>query len=220
MPEITQPNDYALRTRGGRNPPEIMEALAALTQCRRGQEIQGSAQLAENWYRVVSGAAIKFTMLADGRRQIIDFLLPGDFFGFTAEKEHAFAVEAAVEGTVVARYPRQRVEFMADTEPRVGRLIREMAFETISRLQARMLMLGRKTAPQKLASFLIAMAERSAGGTAEVNLPMSRYDIADYLAISVETVSRAMTGLRHSGAIKLTSARRIRIIDPGALDGQ
>ena len=216
MPEIIHHTSTDVRMLP--KPPAIMEALASVTQCHRGQEVV-QADMAGSWYRVVAGAAIKFTLLPDGRRQILDFLLPGDFFGFNAENEHSLSVDAATEGTVVARYPRHRMEHMADNDPQVARLIREIASETISRLQVRALMLGQKSAAEKVACFLVAMAERSSGITAEtIDLPMSRHDIADYLAISVETVSRAMTGLKHSGAIELPSARRVRILDPDALD--
>ena len=134
---------------------EVMESLAAIMAYRRGQQIYGQKDPAEHWYRVVSGAARKCALLADGRRQILDFMLPGDFFDFTARAKHAFAVESIVEGTIVVRYPRQRLEMLADSDPEFGRLIREMAFETISRLQARILILGQMTALQKVSSFIV-----------------------------------------------------------------
>ena len=199
-----------------------MGGVATNTPCHRGQEIYSREDPAESWYYIVSGLARKCAVRADGRRQIVDFLLPGDFFGFTVWLEHYFTVEAVVEGTVVSRYPRRRVEIIADDDPRVGRVIREAAFEAVSRSQARMLILGRMTAPQKVGSFLVEMAERSSerssdDGVPGVVLPMSRYDIADYLAMSVETVSRTLTILRGLGAIALADRHRVRIVDHKAL---
>jgi CRP-like cAMP-binding protein len=195
-----------------------MKGVATNTPCRRGQEIYSREDPAESWYYIVSGLARKCAVRADGRRQIVDFLLPGDFFGFTVWLEHYFTVEAVVEGTVVSRYPRRRVEIIADDDPRVGRVIREAAFEAVSRSQARMLILGRMTARQKVGSFLVEMAERSSdNGVLGVVLPMSRYDIADYLAMSVETVSRTLTILRGLGAIALADRHRVRIVDHKAL---
>jgi CRP/FNR family transcriptional regulator, nitrogen fixation regulation protein len=94
-----------------------------------------------------------------------------------------------------------------------------LAFEAISRSQARMLILGSRSALQKVGSFLVEMAERSPHGATEVIvLPMSRYDIADYLALSVETVSRALTDLKQRGMIALSGTHEVTIVDRGALD--
>ena len=95
-----------------------LDCLATVTPHRRGATIYGPDDPAEHWYRLVSGVARKCALLPDGRRHIVDFLLPGDFFGFIARHEHRFAVEAIVEDTVVARYPRRRAEVLADSTPR------------------------------------------------------------------------------------------------------
>jgi CRP/FNR family transcriptional regulator, nitrogen fixation regulation protein len=194
-----------------------MEPFGEVTSFHRGEEIYAQRDPAQHWYRVLGGMARKFAITAGGERQIVDFLLPNDFFGFTAHDKRAFSVEAVTEGTVVARYPRHRVEAVADCDPRVGRLIRETAFQALSRMQARMLILGRTTAAEKVSAFLAEMADRSGDRPAEsFVLPMSRYDIADYLALSVETVSRALTELQHRGAIVLVSTHRVKIVKRAA----
>jgi CRP/FNR family transcriptional regulator, nitrogen fixation regulation protein len=202
----------------GRLPPAI-ESLAALTPCHRGQDIQSRGGRVDDWYRIVAGMATKSVLMADGRRQIVDFLLPGDFFGFSARDTRAFDVEAASEGTVVARYPRRLVEPLVDSDPRIARQIRERAFESISRVQARVLILGQPTSLKKVCAFLLEMAERSGGrASGEIVLPMSRYDIADYLAVSVETVSRALTSLQRRRVIALSGRRKVKIIDRAAVE--
>ena len=179
----------------------------------RDQEIYGPTGAEEHWFCILSGAARKYLLLADGRRRIVDFLLPGDFFGFRARHTEFFAADAIVAGTEVARYPRRGVEAAADSDPRLARQIREVAFESISRSQARLLILGRVTAREKVHAFLDEMAHRSFDGrTNAVVLPMSRYDIADYLAVSVETVSRALTDLKRRGTIRAAGTRRIEIL--------
>lgn len=196
-----------------------LQMLAAITRYRRGQEIYGPDDPAEHWYRMLSGTARKCAVKADGRRQIVDFLLPGDFFGLITRHEHRFAVEAITDSTEVARYPRGRIERLADFDPRIGRRIREAAFEAISRSQARMLILGRMSASEKVGAFLIEMAERSRSGQPEVvDLTMSRYDIADYLGLAAETVSRTLSELRRSGAIRLEDTHRVRILDRDGLE--
>jgi len=188
-------------------------------QYRRGQEIYAPDDPADYWYRMARGTARKCAVRADGRRQIVDFLLPGDFFGLVNRHEHHFAVEAITEGTVVARYPRRRIESLADTDPRVGRRIREVAFESIARSQARMLILGRMSALEKVGAFLIEMAERRRDGAPEqVVLSMSRYDIGDYLGLAAETVSRTLSDLRQGGAIRFEGTHRVRIVDRAALE--
>ena len=202
-----------------RDPLEASDCLAATTRYRRGEEVYAPEDPAEHWYRVISGMARKCAIKADGRRQIVDFLLPGDFFGLITRHQHRFAVEAVTDGTEVARYPRGKIERLADFDPRVGRLIREAAFEAISRAQARMLILGRMSAHEKVGAFLIEMAERSQGEAREaIVLSMSRYDMADYLGLAAETVSRTLSDLRRSGAIRLESAHRVRILDRAALE--
>jgi CRP-like cAMP-binding protein len=159
----------------------------------------------------------RFAVRPDGRRQITDFLLPGDFFGFAGgHQHHVFSVEALTNG-VVACYPSRRVEMLAACDPQVAQLLRQKTFDAMGRLQAQVRILGRTRAPEKVGSLLDMAARCARGPTDNLVLPMSRYDIADYLALSFETVGRAMTDLKQRGAIALAGARRLTIIDREAL---
>jgi CRP/FNR family nitrogen fixation transcriptional regulator len=183
-----------------------------------GERVYEQGDRSEYWYRVTSGLARKCA--PEDRGRIIDFSLPGDFFGFSARNAHACAVEAVIEGTIVTRYPRRQLELLADGDPQLQRLICDAAFQGIARVQARILILGPTTAREKVFYFLADIAKRSSHETtAAVVLPMSRYDIADYLSLSVETVSRSLTRLRHSGAISLLDVRRVRILNGQQLNG-
>lgn len=194
--------------------PSAVEHLASRAHYRKGDTIYYQDGPAEYGYRIITGAALECALLADGRRQVMDFLLPGDVFGFCATGVHRFSGEIIAEGTTVARYPRCRVERLAESDREVARHVRELAFETIERLEARMTLLARTTALEKVSAFLLAMAGRAASSPNDpIALPMSRYDIADYLALSVETVSRALTALRHRRVIEFTGARRVNIVD-------
>lgn len=129
----------------------------------------------------------------------MDFLLPGDFFGFASRERHSFTVEAVSPATVLARYGRRRLERL-NGDPRVGHAVRAATSQEMSRLQARILLLGRITALAKVSGFLAEMASRSSRSSADrVVLPVARYDIADYLALSIEIMSRAMTVLKQRG---------------------
>jgi CRP/FNR family nitrogen fixation transcriptional regulator len=128
-------------------------------------------------------------------------------------------VEAVAEDTIVASYPRRRVEMLAEADPQLSREILQVTFEALSRLQAQLMILGRITAIEKVGSFLLKMAGRLSDGTLDrVDLPISRYDMADCLGLSVETVSRSLTSLKNRGLIALSGPRSVRIIDRDALE--
>jgi len=201
---------------------EPLERLAVVSRYDSGQWVYRPNDVADNWFRLVSGAARKSALSGDGQRRIVDFLLPGDFFGFSASSGYLFCVEAIVPGTRIARYTRGNAEKLADSNPQVARLLRRTAFASIDRLQRRTLMLGRRSALEKVSAFLLEMADRSRAAETEgdlaVYLPMSRYDIADYLAMAVETLCRALTSLRVRGAIEFPDARRVRICNRAVLE--
>jgi CRP/FNR family nitrogen fixation transcriptional regulator len=191
-----------------------LESIASVAPYRLGQIIYSQEQRADCWYRILSGAASECAITADGRRQIVNFLLPGDLFGFSNGGARRLAAEIIAEPALLACYPRQRAEALAESDTVVGRGIRQLAFESIDRLQRRALLLGCNSAMQKVSAFLLEMGIRSGNIVNEpIALPMTRYDIADYLALRVETVSRTLSALRRQGAIALVGARKVRIID-------
>ncbi len=195
-----------------------LDLFADLGRWRSRQEVYCQDTPVEYRYRMVTGAARRFAIQRSGRRQIVDFLLPGDFFGFASRRVHSFSVEAIADETRIARYPIAQLERSA-TDPRIGRQIRDAGAAESARLQARILVLAQMTALERVQAFLLEMAARSPDGSDGIALPMSRYDVADYLALSVETVCRALSRLRSRGAIAFAGKRRIRILDRGLLDG-
>ena len=201
------------------SPLGSLEEWSRVASFAVGESIYRNGEPVEFWYRIVAGAARKCAFTLYGSRQIVDFLRPGDLFGYDAPNLHTFAVEAIAPGTRVVRYPRLKAEQVADSEPQVAKQIRQLAFESVHRVQTRMLILGRATALEKVCSFLLEMADRfRARSDGAVTLPMSRYDIADYLAMAVETVSRALTNLRRMDVIHLEGVRRVRICNRDALE--
>ncbi len=215
---ISEPVWTHERVGSSRSIPQALESLAVLSRYQRDEEIYPQQGGVECWYRVVRGAARRFSVCTDGRRQIVDLLLPGDFFGFGVRGTHAFTAEAIAADTVIARYPTARIETLAASEPRAARELSGIVLDAISRLHSLLLILGRTTAEQKVGSFLLYMQERVGNGVADrLALPVSRYDVADFLALSVETVSRSLTGLKERGVITLFGPRDIGIIDRDAL---
>jgi CRP-like cAMP-binding protein len=185
----------------------------------RGEEIHSWEGEGEYWHKVISGAAKFYVVLPGGRRQILDLLLPNDFLGSSPYSPHYCTLEAVVNDTMIACYPRKSVEALARTNPEIGSQVQVMARDTVSRMQELILILGRTTAREKVGAFLLKMAERTSRlPTDRLILLTSRYDIAEYLALSVETVSRSLTDLRHGGLISLAGPRRVKIMDRHRLE--
>ena len=183
----------------------------------RSQEIPINSEQAAHGYYVISGAVRRSAIRSDGRRQILDLMLPGDFF-FVVKGHHDLTVEAIAEDTALASYPGQLVEQLAQRDAHFARELRDLAFQTLSRMQDQLLIIGGITAIEKVSSFLLALASRSAGAKSQVVLPLTRYDIAEYLAVSVETVCRSFTSLQQRGAIRLAGKRTVRIINRDVLE--
>jgi CRP-like cAMP-binding protein len=198
-----------------------LSSIRVVSTYEKAQPICSEASPADNWYCVLAGAARKYTLLSDGRRRIIDFLLPGDYFGFRERHCEFTATDAVLDGTVVARYPRREIEAAADHDPTLAREIRDVMLDAMSRSHARLLILGRVRSIEKVGAFLSEMAERGCDSHEQtIALPMSRYDIADYLALSVETVSRALSRLRREQAIRFIDKHRVSILDRRLLDSR
>ncbi|MET0721554.1 MAG: helix-turn-helix domain-containing protein [Tardiphaga sp.] len=194
-----------------------LDPVAAIVHCRREQQIADSSGPEGHWYCVIVGAARHCTIRSDGRRQILDLMLPHDFF-FVSGSERDGTIEAAVEDTVLASYPGARIEQLAERDPLFARELRALALQALARSQKQLQIVGGTTALEKVGSFLLSLDGRDPKKRGQVELPVSRYDIADYLAISVETVCRAMTELQHRGIIALAGSRTVTILNRAVLE--
>ena len=164
-----------------------LNSIAVIARRNRGEEIHSWEGADQYWYRVISGGAKFFIVLPGGRRQILDLLMPNDLFGCLPQLGHYCALEAAVNDTVVACYPRKSAEILAESDPEIGPQVQKMVLDTIARSQELILIMGRTTAREKVGAFLLSMAERTSMPPGDrLMLLTSRYDIADYLALSVE----------------------------------
>jgi CRP/FNR family nitrogen fixation transcriptional regulator len=181
----------------------------------RDEEVFGEGESADFVYKVGSGGARSFRVLSDGRRQISGFHLPGDVFGMETGGEHRCSAEAIVNSEI-ALVRRSAVDRLADASPGAARQLWALACGDLDRLRDHMMLLGRKSAAERVCSFLLEMAVR-APAERGTELPMSRSDIADYLGLTIETVSRTLTQLERDRAISIESARRIVLHDRAAL---
>ena len=196
--------------------PAANSALGVTRRLAKDEEVFAEGDRAGFFYKVVSGAVRTYKLLGDGRRQIDAFHLPGDIFGLESGEEHRFSAEAVGDAAVVA-YRRCSLDSLAAGDGPLARQIVGAMMRALERAQNHMLLLGRKSALEKIATFLLDIGERVSDDGC-VDLPMSRTDIADHLGLTIETVSRTLTQLERQGVIALPSQRRTIVLrDKAAL---
>jgi CRP/FNR family transcriptional regulator, nitrogen fixation regulation protein len=206
------PRPNSLRELGMTSDSDPMICLSEFTYKKR-TEIYGEKEPAEYVYQVKSGAVRSYKLLSDGRRQIGAFHLAGDIFGLENGSEHRFTAEAIVD-TTVRLIRRQSLEMVADGDAVVARNLLRMTTSNLQHAEDHMLLLGRKTSLERVAAFLLEMDKRlTAAGI--MALPMSRRDIADYLGLTLETVSRALSRLYALGTLGFigNTQRQIVLLD-------
>jgi CRP/FNR family nitrogen fixation transcriptional regulator len=189
--------------------------LGASMRFERNTEIYGEDEPADYVYKVVSGAVRSYKLLSDGRRQIGAFHLPGDVFGLEAGDDHRFTAEAIADSVVLVA-KKSGIVAHAARDGELAQALWAVTAGDLERAQDHLLLLGRKNAQERVATFLLEMASRAAA-TTEIELPMSRQDIADYLGLTIETVSRTLTQLEGEAAIEIPTSRRILLRDRSAL---
>jgi len=191
-----------------------IEMMGAAMPFGRNAEIYGENERADYLYKVISGSVRTYKVLNDGRRQIGAFYLPGDVFGLEVGDEHTFSAEAIIESKVLV-IKRSVLVALAARDNGVALKLWAMTAGELQRAQGHIMLLI-KTAQERVAGFLLEMSARAPTGN-EVDLPMSRQDIADYLGLTIETVSRTLTQLENAAAIAVPSSRRIVLRNRGAL---
>jgi CRP/FNR family transcriptional regulator, nitrogen fixation regulation protein len=174
---------------------------------RKDEEIYGEDEPAEYVYQVISGAVRSYKLLSDGRRQIGTFHLPGDVFGLESGASHRLAAEAIID-TTVRLVKRRSLERAAGSDVGVARRLWAITASELRHAEDHMLLLGQKTAMERVASFLLEMDGRLAVA-GMMALPMCRRDIGDYLGLTLETVSRALSQLQTQGILGFSGVRQI-----------
>jgi len=156
-------------------------------------------------FNLVGGVMRLYKLLPDGRRQIVGFALAGDFLGMNASDRHSFSADA-ISAVTLCQFPSQAFARFVESRPHLLRRINELAVRELSQARDHMVLLGRRSAEEKVATFLLGWRDRLAarnGFSKLVSLPMSRQDIADYLGLTIETVSRTFTKLERDGIIQI-----------------
>jgi CRP/FNR family transcriptional regulator, nitrogen fixation regulation protein len=191
-----------------------IEMMGAAMPFARNAEIYGENERADYLYKVLSGSIRTYKLLADGRRQIGGFYLPGDIFGLEGGEDHTFSAEAVVDSRVLV-VKRSSIMALAGRDPEIAGQLWSMTARELQRTQAHIMLLV-KTARERVAGFLLEMANRQPARN-EIHLPMSRQDIADYLGLTMETVSRTLTQLEEAETIAVPKSRHILVRNRCAL---
>ena len=190
----------------GHSSPRQVESIGGAVLYPRDVEIFGESEPADYFCKIVSGAVRTYTILADGRRQVSAFFLRGEFFGLEANETRTSSADSIIDSKVLV-IKRSIAMQLAQTDEEIARQIWTIWDEELRISQAHGSLLV-KNAKERVAAFLLEMADRFSGAD-HVELPMSRRDIADYLGVTIETISRMLADLESHGAISLAGSRRV-----------
>lgn len=202
---------------------EELVRLSSLTQpqsFKSGETLFFEGDQAGACFIVQDGALKLYKLLPDGRRQITGFLFKGDFLGLSSNDEYAYTAEV-LEQTKACVLPSERMDDLIEDYPKLSNRLLNLAAMELASAQEQMLLLGRKTAQERIASFLLWLSHRAADRGEDANpvrVPMSRSDMGDYLGLTVETVSRSITKLKTSGVISLQEGNRVKLNDTAMLE--
>jgi CRP-like cAMP-binding protein len=192
---------------------ETMKPFATIERCAMDEIVYSPRDPASDWYRVIDGAVRELTLLPNGKRDILDFLLPGDVFGLPLAGTRDTQVET-VAPTTLERYPAAEMAKLAQSDAIVANGFARFAEIARERRVSRHSLLAHSSAPSKVGGFLLhTLARTGVEPDDPIELPMGRRDIAEHLGLSMETVCRALSSLRAQGLIALEGTRRIRIVD-------
>lgn len=186
-----------------------------------GKTIFEAGDPVRNVFRVTHGVVRAVRLLADGRRCITNFFTEGDFIALAENEEHSYTLEAVTDVRLTG-YPRRSFNAALESDPSIGRRLLSLMCSELSATHDRLLLLGRKSAVERIATFLLAMADRTAaaedGDDEVILLPMTRSDIADYLGLTIETVSRTFATLQRRRVVALPKPNRVVVLDRDALE--
>jgi CRP/FNR family transcriptional regulator, nitrogen fixation regulation protein len=202
---------------GGLDVGGALRAIGPVLHFAQDRDIYSEGDNADVFFKLVSGVVRTCKFLSDGRRQIDSFYVAGEVFGLEAADAHSLCAEAVSDCTVIS-YRRRGLEALAANDHALSRRLFSHAMKNLARAQEHSLSLGRRNAVEKIAAFLVDLFEKAPDAKV-ITLAMTRQDIADYLGLTMETVSRTLSQLERDAFIELTTARQIRMKDRTALRG-
>lgn len=196
-----------------------LAARATRFSLARGKSLILEGDPADNVYNIISGDVVLSRVSADGRRQILGFLAQGDFVGLTLSENYSFSADALSDAKL-CRFDRRSLDELVERFPGMDKQVRRMGAAAVDAMLDLVFTLGRKTAEERVATFLLELAKKQgccADPAREIHLAMTRGDIADFLGLTLETVSRIFSRLKNAGVIRLEPGNQVCIPDPEAL---
>lgn len=196
-----------------------LDSLAEHLAFEPGAALIRIGDAARHFFNITAGSVRVYKLLSDGRRQIVGFLFAGDFLGLASEDRYLFSAEA-IEPVTVCRFRKTDYRTLVHDTPALEAVLLARAHHELAAAQNQMLLLGRKTALERVASFLLDLPSHDPARPVtdgHVHLPMTRSEIADYLGLTIETVSRVLTRLKTSGVIRLVSLTELQVLRPATL---
>jgi CRP/FNR family nitrogen fixation transcriptional regulator len=215
-----RPSPVAILTQAARGArqgsDEPLHAAGTVVQVPEGREIFAEGDDSDVFYRVISGVVRSCRFLSDGRRQIAAFHTAGEVFGFELDEARQLAAEAVGDCALIC-YRRRSIEAMARKDEKISRQLLQYAMQNMMQARGHSLLLARRGAAEKVAAFLLDWQARSSRKNV-IHLAMTRQEIADYLALTIETVSRSLSQLERDGVIALPNTRELRLLNTEALE--
>lgn len=193
-----------------------LDQTGTLLQVVQNQTIFSEGEPVNQAYKIISGVVRLCKHLPDGRRQIAQFLFPGEYFSFVVIGDHGFCAEAVVDVSLLA-FPHKHVERLCRENPNLRARLFEMLSQRVRDIQNHMTIIGRQSAKERVAAFVLLLSERLSNGGARIDVPMSRHDIADYLSLTMETVSRTLSLLKTARVIAAPSLHQLELRNLAAL---
>lgn len=217
---LTLPTHRAPAAAATVNRLDICFADAPIRQLKSNTPLFADGDRKAHAYRIESGVVLIYKILNDGGRQIVTLAFPGDFIGLEAEDAHCYEAQT-LSPTRIRSVPTSTLWRLASEDPVLGRDLYGVLSREVAEARTHLLMIGRLSATGRVATFLQSLVQRNARrgfDTTNILLPVRRSDIADFLCLSVETVSRSLTELKATGAISLRGWRQVRIVDASLLE--
>lgn len=196
-----------------------LDALAEHVNLGAGEALTRADDPALHVFNITSGSVRVYRLLPDGRRQITGFLFAGDFLGLATGASYVFSAEA-IEPVTACRFRKSDFRALIRDTPALETSLLDRATHELAAAQNQMLLLGRKTALERVSTFLLEMPAHDPArhdDAGRIHLPMTRAEIADYLGLSIETVSRVFTRLKTRGVVRLVSLNEVRVEEPEIL---
>lgn len=193
-----------------------LDRIGTSLEVEQNHTIFSEGEPVNHAYKIVSGVVRLCKHLPDGRRQIAQFLFPGDYFSFVNIGDHGFSAEAVSELKLLS-FPQRQIERLCEGSPALRARLFELLSQRVRDIQNHLTLVGRQTAKERVAAFLLLLAERLNSDGKRVSVPMNRQDIADYLSLTMETVSRTLSHLKSTRIIAVPDLHEFELKNTDAL---